>query len=191
MVPAALRLRRSIAATPALGRQCGGTAALRKAITQGEGTMQAITGILKRALWLGVPTAALLLAGCESMPSMPSFMGGSAGVHVDLSGSQEVPPVDVPGTGSGTITVASSGAVSGSVTTAGVAGVAAHIHMGAIGTNGPVIVPLTKTAANTWSVPEGKKLNDAQMKAYKAGDLYVNVHTAAHKGGEVRGQIIP
>lgn len=151
--------------------------------------MQAFTRILKRALWLGVPTAALLLAGCENMPSMPSFMGGSQGVHVDLGGSQEVPPVDVAGTGSGTITVASSGAVSGSVTTIGVAGVAAHIHMGAIGKNGPVIVPLKKTGANTWSVPEGAKLNDAQMKAYKAGDLYVNVHTAAHKAGEIRGQV--
>ncbi len=153
--------------------------------------MQAITRTLKRALWLGVPTAALLLAGCESMPSMPSWLGGEQGVHVDLGGSQEVPPVDVAGTGSGTIKVASDGAVSGSVTTTGVAGVAAHIHIGAIGKNGPVIIPLKKTGENTWSVPEGAKLSDAQMKAYKAGDLYVNVHTAAHKGGEVRAQIIP
>jgi hypothetical protein len=153
--------------------------------------MQAFTRILKRALWLGVPTAALLLAGCESMPSMPSWMGGSQGVHVDLGGSQEVPPVDVAGTGSGTITVASDGSVSGSVSTIGVAGVAAHIHMGAVGKNGPVIVPLKKTDGNTWSVPEGAKLNPEQLAAYKKGDLYVNVHTAAHKGGEVRGQIIP
>jgi len=154
--------------------------------------MQTFIRILKRALWLGVPTAALLLAGCESTPSMPSSMGGEPGVHVDLGGSQEVPPVDSPGTGSGTIkVVASDGAVSGSVTTSGVAGVAAHIHMGRVGTNGPVIVPLKKTGDNTWTVPEGAKLNADQVAAYKAGNLYVNVHTAAHKGGEVRGQIIP
>ena len=153
--------------------------------------MQAFTRILKRALWLGVPAAALLLAGCESMPAMPSWMGGGQTVHVDLGGSQEVPPVAVDGTGTGTIKVASSGAVSGSITTTDVDGIAAHIHQGAIGQNGPVIIPLKKTGPHTWSVPEGAKLTDAQMKAFKAGDLYVNVHTAKHRGGEVRAQIIP
>jgi hypothetical protein len=153
--------------------------------------MQAFSRVLKHALWLSVPTAVLLLAGCESMPAMPSSIGGEQGVHVDLGGSQEVPALDVPGSGSGTIKVASDGTVSGTVTTSGVAGVAAHIHMGRVGTTGPVIVPLKKTGDNAWSVPEGAKLNPEQMAAYKAGDLYVNVHTAAHKGGEVRGQIIP
>ena len=57
--------------------------------------------------------------------------------------------------------------------------------------NGPVIIPLKQTAPNVWSVPAGAKLNAAQMAAYKKGDLYVNVHTAAHRGGEVRGQILP
>jgi len=83
------------------------------------------------------------------------------------------------------------GSVSGSVTTTGVPGLAAHIHMGAAGKNGPVIVPLSKGGEGTWMVPAGARLNDAQMAAYKAGGLYVNVHTAAHKGGEVRGQIKP
>jgi hypothetical protein len=40
-------------------------------------------------------------------------------------------------------------------------------------------------------VPEGRKLTPAQVQAWKAGNLYVNVHTAANKGGEVRGQINP
>ena len=71
-----------------------------------------------------------------------------------------------------------------------VAGTAAHIHFGAKGKNGPVIVPLAKKG-DTYSVPEGRKLTAAQMKAFKAGELYVNVHTARHKGGEVRAQIQP
>jgi hypothetical protein len=132
--------------------------------------------------------AALLLAGCESMPSSS---GGSQGISFDLGGSQEVPPVVVDGTGSGTIIVDSSGAISGTVITVGVAGTAAHIHMGAVGKNGKVIIPLQKVDASTWKVPDGKKLTEEQMKAYKAGNLYVNVHSATHKGGEVRGQIIP
>ena len=66
----------------------------------------------------------------------------------------------------------------------------AHIHQGAKGTNGPVVVPLTKSG-DTYTVPAGTKLNDAQMQAFKAGNLYVNVHTAKNKGGEVRAQLTP
>ena len=93
--------------------------------------------------------------------------------------------------GSGTITVGADKSVSGSVTTTGVDGTAAHIHMAATGQNGPVIVPLTKTADGVWSVPAGAKLTDAQYDAFKAGNLYVNVHSAANKGGEIRGQLKP
>jgi hypothetical protein len=148
--------------------------------------MKTITCTLRRSLCIAAGSLALLLAGCGG-----EMMMANKGVHVDLGGGQEVPAVNVDGTGSGTIMVAEDGSVSGSVTTNNVAGVAAHIHMGAIGANGPVIVPLQKTAPNVWSVPKGAKLSDMQMAAYKRGDLYVNVHTAAHRGGEVRGQIIP
>jgi len=44
---------------------------------------------------------------------------------------------------------------------------------------------------NMWAVPSGMKLTDAQYAAFKAGDLYVNVHSAQHQGGEVRGQLKP
>jgi hypothetical protein len=148
--------------------------------------MNTTTRTLRRSLCIGAGSLALLLAGCGG-----GMMMADNGVHVDLGGSQEVPAVSVDGTGSGTIMVASDGSVSGSVTTNGVAGIMAHIHMGAIGSNGPVIIPLKQTAPNVWSVPAGAKLNAAQMAAYKKGDLYVNVHTAAHRGGEVRGQILP
>jgi hypothetical protein len=66
----------------------------------------------------------------------------------------------------------------------------AHIHMAAKGTNGPVIVPLTKNG-DTWSVPKDRKLTPEQMKAFKEGRLYVNVHSVAHKGGEIRAQLQP
>jgi hypothetical protein len=54
-----------------------------------------------------------------------------------------------------------------------------------------VIVPLTKTGDSTWSVPAGAKLTEAQYAAYKAGNLYVNVHSPTNKGGEVRAQLKP
>ena len=112
-------------------------------------------------------------------------------VKVTLSGAQEVPAVKTSASGGGTIMINADKSVSGSVTTTGIAGTAAHIHLAAAGKNGPVIVPLTKSGDATWSVPAGAKLTDDQFKAYKAGDLYVNVHSAANKGGEIRGQLKP
>jgi len=111
--------------------------------------------------------------------------------ELKLSGAQEVPPVTTSAAGTGSITIAADGAVSGSVTTTGVAGTMAHIHVAAMGKNGPVIIPLTKTGDGVWSVPPGAKLNPEQMKSYQAGELYVNVHSDAHKGGEVRAQLKP
>jgi hypothetical protein len=101
-----------------------------------------------------------------------------------------VPPVSTAARGSGSFTIGDDGAVSGSVATTGVNGTMAHIHMAPKGQNGGVIVPLTKDG-DTYKAPAGAKLNEAQMAAFRAGNLYVNVHSAANKGGEVRGQLNP
>jgi hypothetical protein len=50
---------------------------------------------------------------------------------------------------------------------------------------------LTKEGEDTWKVPDGSKLSEEQMKAFKDGNLYVNVHSAEHKPGEIRGQLKP
>jgi hypothetical protein len=143
---------------------------------------------MKRLLLIAALAA---LASCSTYREhAPSFMPGSGAVSVKLSGAEEVPPVSASGSGSGTIRVNSDGTVSGSVTTTGVEGTMAHIHQGAKGQNGPVIIPLTKNG-DTYTVPANAKLNDAQLKAFQAGQLYVNVHTAKNKGGEVRGQLVP
>ncbi len=119
-----------------------------------------------------------------------------------LSGAQEVPPVTTTASGSTDISVglsrcpssassANCPTVYGTVTTSGVEGTAAHIHMAPAGQNGPVIVPLVRTGNNVWSVPGGTTLNAAQYDAYWAGQLYVNVHSNANKGGEIRAQLKP
>jgi hypothetical protein len=144
--------------------------------------MHALSNTVQRSLRRAV--AALLLAGYSSISLADQ-------VKVALSGAQEVPPVTTSASGTGTITVNADKSVSGMVATSGVSGTMAHIHMAAPGKNGPPIITLTKSAENTWTVPAGTKLTDAQYEAYKAGNLYVNVHSAANKGGEVRGQLKP
>jgi hypothetical protein len=134
----------------------------------------------------------LTLAGCAGMaemPQMPAMFGMSG--EVKLSGGQEVPPVMSAATGTAKITVAEGGAVSGSIMTTGVDATMAHIHMAAAGKNGPVIVQMKKTAEGVWSVVPNATLTAEQLKAYEAGELYVNVHSAANKGGEIRAQLKP
>jgi len=124
-----------------------------------------------------------LLASCQTMAPMMS------GEQVSLRGANEVPPVTTPASGSGTVTIKDDRSVSAKITVTGMAATAAHIHEAAAGSNGPVIVPFTKTSDNTFEAPAGAKLTDAQYASYKAGKLYVNVHSAANPGGEVRAQL--
>jgi len=136
------------------------------------------------------------LAGLASSAIIVGLAAGYGGAQaaqskVTLSGAHEVPAVTTSAKGNGTITVGDDKAVSGSVTTSGVVGTMAHIHEAAAGKNGPVIIPLEKKGDNQWAVPANAKLTDAQYKAYKEGNLYVNVHSAEHKGGEIRDQLKP
>jgi hypothetical protein len=112
-------------------------------------------------------------------------------VAVKLSGDQEVPATTSSAAGVGTIVIKNDKSVSGSIKTTGIEGTVAHIHLAEPGKNGPPIITLNKTADNTWSVPDGSKLTDDQYKAFKDGNLYVNVHSAEHKGGEIRTQLKP
>ena len=150
--------------------------------------MDILRRVMTGSLWRSsVGIAALLAAGCAQQMAS----NAPTGSNVTLSGTQEVPPVNTAGTGSGTVTVLMDRSVSGSVTTSGIAGTAAHIHVAAPGQNGPVIVPLNKTGENVWSVPDSIRFNDAQYEAYRLGNLYVNVHSAANPAGEIRGQVRP
>ena len=138
-----------------------------------------------------IAATVLLAAACSSMGGMGSMGGMHEKQTAALTGAQEVPPVSTSASGRSTIAVASDRSVSGSVIVSGVEATAAHIHQGAMGANGPVIVPLAKTSATTFAVPAGAKLTDAQYAALIEGKLYINVHSAAHPGGEIRLQMNP
>ena len=132
-----------------------------------------------------------MLAGVVAILGACATMDARHEVKVVLSGAEEVPPVTTKASGSGSIIIAPDKTVTGSVTTTGINATAAHIHLAPAGKNGPVIVPMEKTADNVWTIKAGSKLTDAQYESFKAGELYVNVHSAAHKGGEIRGQLKP
>ncbi len=134
---------------------------------------------------LSLFSAAVLLAGCAAM-------GGGDTVQVRITGAEEVPPVNTSASGSGSVTVGEDRSVSGSFKLQNAAHMLmAHIHVGPAGQNGPVIIPFQKTADNEWVVTPGAKLTESQYQSYKAGGLYVNFHSAQHKGGEIRGQLRP
>jgi hypothetical protein len=110
--------------------------------------------------------------------------------YASLSAAQEVPTNASTATGLGTLVVdPANRAVSGSIVLTGMTAVAAHIHLGPEGSNGAVIVPLTATTPNTWSVPANTTFSASQLKAYKEGNLYFNAHSTAFPAGEIRGQI--
>jgi hypothetical protein len=127
--------------------------------------------------------AAFALAACMSM-------GSGNVVSVTLSGANEVPPTTSTATGTGSFTIGTDKSVSGSLTVTGMEPTASHIHMAPAGKNGPVIVPF-KQDGNTFSAQPGATLTDEQYAAFKAGGLYVNVHSKAFPGGEIRAQLAP
>jgi CHRD domain-containing protein len=126
-----------------------------------------------------------IVAGCTTM-SDPMMMYTQT---VTLSGSNEVPPVATSATGTATVTIKPDHTVVVKESVTGMTATASHIHEAAAGTNGPVIVPFTKTGDNTFVAPDTAKLTDSQYESFKAGKLYVNVHSAAHPGGEIRAQL--
>ncbi len=143
--------------------------------------------------------SSIAIAACVNYPvastsrpsSPPVSVAPNATAPLTLTGDREVPPVSTGALATGSFEVRPDGAISGSVATTGVNATAAHIHIGAPGTNGPVIVPLTRTADNVWSVPPNARISSEQYAGYRAGNLYVNVHSEAYPGGEIRAQLTP
>lgn len=133
----------------------------------------------------------VLVAAAAVLLAAGLGVAGAATVRVQLTGSHEAPPVKTAARGSGVIEIAADGSVSGKVDTHGIKGTMAHIHEGAPGTDGPPIIALAPGPHGTWVVPAGSKLTPTQYKEFQAGGLYVNVHSAAHPGGEIRGQLKP
>ena len=133
--------------------------------------------------------AALAFAGALAFasPSMAAMMNFKA----SLSGKSEVPPNATAGTGEVTASYDSNSkklSWKGSYSGLTGAATAAHFHgPAAAGKNAGVMIPINPHGP---SFEGSATLTDAQAKALMDGDIYVNVHTAANKGGEIRGQLM-
>lgn len=129
--------------------------------------------------------ASLALALSASAQTLSSTVG--------LDGAQEVPPVATAGTGSATVTVdavSRAVTVSGTYTGLGSNQTLAHIHVGAFGVAGGILVTLTGTGGTSGSFSGSGTFTAGQFNSFKAGGTYLNIHTANFPNGEIRGQIV-
>jgi hypothetical protein len=131
--------------------------------------------------------AAVLAAGCSMNPMgthTPTF-------GARLTGAAEVPSNASPGTGTFEARLNKDTQVlKWRVTYAGLTGpvTAAHLHgPAAPGSNAGVVVPFPGALASP--IAGEATLTSAQVADLMAGRWYVNLHTAAHPGGEIRGQV--
>jgi len=112
-----------------------------------------------------------------------------------LTAKDEVPPNASPATGDGTFTLnPATKELTWDVKYSGLSGpaAAAHIHgPAAPGANAGVVLPLDAPKAPAGEIKGSKALTDAQIADLQAGKYYVNIHTEANKGGEIRGQLMP
>ena len=113
-----------------------------------------------------------------------------------LSGKDEVPPVDTTATGTAQFQLSSDGKeLTYDLTAKDLKGfMMAHIHQGKAGENGQPVVPLSMgkgkiTSSDLQGPLSGKQLSDL-VGLMSNGGAYVNVHTQQHQDGEIRGQIM-
>jgi hypothetical protein len=131
----------------------------------------------------------LAAASFESATSAQVF-------NLNMSGAQEIPPADPDGIGSGTLTInAATNQISWNFTYANIAApTLMHIHTGAAGVNGPVLVNLgVVTSGGPGTLINSTVASAANVAAILANPtgFYVNIHNSPFPGGAIRGQLTP
>jgi hypothetical protein len=149
----------------------------------------------------GIPATAALVAALVIGDASARPVSREMSYIADLASSSEVPSNMSTGMGTATFKL-DDAKLTYDIRVTGLTGpaTAAHIHLGAMGMAGPAIYPFNVMKVADGTVASGsidlKKpitatINGDSLKTLlNTGNAYVNVHTAAHPGGEVRGQII-
>src|SRR5580704_17976147 len=130
------------------------------------------------------------LALAAGLAAASPVLAETVTMKANLAAATEVPPNDSAGTGTVTVTFdTATKKLNWEGTYSGLTGpaTAGHFHGPADpGKNAGVAVPITP---NTSPLKGSADLTDAQAADLLAGKWYVNIHTEAHKGGELRGQL--
>ncbi|MHA6247182.1 CHRD domain-containing protein [Pontibacter sp. CAU 1760] len=111
--------------------------------------------------------------------------------QVNLTGAQETPPVTTSATGtfSGTYND-DTNVLSYTITFQGLTPTAMHFHKGAVGVAGGVEIPIGTAPYTSPIQGQTPALTAAQEADLLNGLWYVNIHTTANPGGELRGQVL-
>jgi hypothetical protein len=132
---------------------------------------------------------AVLILGALALPARAETVNLGA----DLSARNEVPPNPSSGSGRADIRLdTTSGNLSWTINYSGLSGplTAAHFHgPAATSANAGVIVPIASGGA-TPPLSGMATLSPQQVADVLAGRWYVNLHTGANPGGELRGQVV-
>ena len=134
-----------------------------------------------------------LLLAC--VPARADHLSAKYLFAARLNGTQEVPATLTSAVGVGTFQLNNSGdTLCITVTVNGLSGpiTGAHIHEAAAGANGPIVKDLVPflSGSSLQATLAGSALSGLSMAKMFAGGYYINVHTAANPGGEIRGQIL-
>jgi hypothetical protein len=133
----------------------------------------------------------MLLATSLAFTALPAA-AATQHFHANMLAASEVPPTGTKGKGTVDATLdTATGKLDYTVKWTGLSGPAtmAHFHGPApVGKNAGVEINLGESP--TSPLHGSATLTPAQASDLQAGQLYVNVHTAAHKGGEIRGQLL-
>jgi hypothetical protein len=143
---------------------------------------------MTRKTLLQTGIAGVALAACLAATS--PLLAETVTLKANLAAAAEVPPNDSAATGSVTVTFdTATKKATWQGTYSGLSGAptAGHFHGPADpGKNAGVAVPIAPSGSPFQGSAD---LTDAQAADLLAGKWYVNVHTEAHKGGEIRGQL--
>jgi hypothetical protein len=160
------------------------------------------TSALMFSVAVAVILATLMITSTTNSFNNSVLAQGPPTITINLSGNEEVPPVQTEATGVAEFIPIGPDSIAYSVNATNIEGATAgHIHLGKEGENGPVVVTLFKydspmnevsengtITADTLEGPmAGKQISDLAT-AGANGTLYVNIHTEQNPNGEIRGQ---
>ncbi len=172
----------------------GNTASGVWTVSDGEAlTDELIEALLQGELYLNIHTAEN--AGGEIRGQV--MVSEGTGLRAFLTNEQVSGEIEQEGSGTAALTLTDRGLLY-HVTVTGLSGAIAnaHFHVGAAGVDGGVVHGIFdnfvgNTSSGLWPATGDQALTAEQIQALINGDYYINIHTAANAGGEIRGQVVP